>query len=75
MFLPSSRYSSASSLKPVPSHSSHSVSTVWVKPSVVMMTPSPLQAGHAPSEFALNSDGLTPFAFANAERIASRMPV
>ncbi len=37
--------------------------------------PRPLQAGHAPSEFALNSAGLTPFAFANAVRIGSRMPV
>ena len=75
MFLPSSRYSSTSSLKPVPSHSSHSVSTVCVNPSVVMITPSPRHAGHAPSELALNSAGLTPFAFANAARIASRMPV
>jgi len=34
-----------------------------------------LQAGQAPSEFALNSAGLTPFAFAKAVRIGSRMPV
>ena len=37
--------------------------------------PRPLQFGQAPSEFALNSAGLTPFAFANAVRIGSRMPV
>src|SRR6185436_1922634 len=39
------------------------------------MTPAPLQAGQAPSEFALKSAGLTPFAFANALRIGSRSPV
>src|SRR6187399_2107344 len=39
------------------------------------MTPAPLQVGHAPSEFALKRAGLTPFAFANALRIGSRMPV
>ena len=39
------------------------------------MTPAPLQAGHAPSELALNSAGLTPFAFANAVRIGSSRPV
>src|SRR6188472_1758861 len=39
------------------------------------MTPAPLQAGHAPSELALNSAGLTPLAFANALRIGSRRPV
>ena len=37
--------------------------------------PRPLQAGHAPSEFALNSDAFTPLAAANALRIGSRMPV
>src|ERR671919_2775295 len=35
------------------------------------MTPAPLQVGQAPSELALNSDGLTPLAFANALRIGS----
>ena len=35
----------------------------------------PLHVGHAPSELALNRAGLTPFAFANALRIASSMPV
>ena len=40
-----------------------------------MMTPSPRHAGHAPSEFALKSAGLTPFAFAKAVRIVSSMPV
>src|SRR3978361_790381 len=39
------------------------------------MTPAPLHAGHAPSEFALNSAGFTPLAFANALRIGSRSPV
>src|SRR3954468_5842105 len=39
------------------------------------MTPAPLQLGQAPSEFALNSAGLTPLAFANAVRIGSRRPV
>src|SRR3982751_6513445 len=39
------------------------------------MTPAPLQFGHAPAELALNSAGLTPLAFANADRIGSRRPV
>src|SRR6187399_3442718 len=39
------------------------------------MTPAPLQFGHAPSELALNSPGLTPLAFANALRIGSSRPV
>src|SRR3954453_4633266 len=39
------------------------------------MTPAPLQFGQAPSEFALNSDGFTPFDFANALRIGSSSPV
>src|SRR5205085_5339994 len=39
------------------------------------MTPAPLQLGQAPSEFALNSAGFTPLAFANALRIGSRSPV
>ena len=39
------------------------------------MTPAPLQLGHAPSEFALNSAGLTPLAFAKALRIGSSSPV
>src|SRR5215208_6224344 len=39
------------------------------------MTPAPLQFGQAPSEFALNSAGLTPFALANALRIGSSSPV
>src|SRR3954468_9508370 len=39
------------------------------------MTPAPLQAGQAPSEFALNSAGLTPSALPNALRIGSRRPV
>ena len=39
------------------------------------MTPAPLQLGQAPSEFALNSAGFTPLAFANAVRIGSSSPV
>src|SRR5688500_13454148 len=39
------------------------------------MSPSPLQFGQAPSEFALNNAGFTPLADANALRIGSRMPV
>src|ERR671926_1477264 len=35
----------------------------------------PLQLGQAPSELALNSAGLTPFALANALRIGSSRPV
>src|SRR5436190_18362081 len=39
------------------------------------MTPAPLQAGQAPSEFELNSAGFTPLALANALRIGSSSPV
>src|SRR3954451_2399461 len=39
------------------------------------MTPFPLQAGQAPSEFALNRAGFTPLAFANALRMGSSRPV
>ena len=39
------------------------------------MTPAPLHVGHAPSEFGLNSAGLTPFALANALRMGSSRPV
>src|ERR1700724_4493803 len=39
------------------------------------MTPAPLQLGHAPSELALNSAGLTPLPLANALRIGSSSPV
>ena len=39
------------------------------------MRPLPLQMGQAPSELALNSAGLTPFAFAKAARIGSSNPV
>src|ERR671921_2353079 len=39
------------------------------------MTPAPLHMGHAPSEFALNSAGLTPLALAKALRIGSSSPV
>src|SRR4051794_30761866 len=51
------------------------LTTSAMKPRLVYVLPSPLQFGHAPSEFALNRAGLTPFAFANAVRIGSRMPV
>src|SRR3954471_21396259 len=39
------------------------------------MIPAPLQLGQAPSELALNRDGFTPLAFANALRIGSRRSV
>src|SRR5215469_5664772 len=39
------------------------------------MTPALLQLGQAPSEFALNSAGFTPLAFAKAVRIGSSSPV
>src|SRR6187397_3174483 len=51
------------------------LTTSAMNPRLVQVLPSPLQFGQAPSEFALNRAGLTPFAFANAVRIGSRMPV
>ncbi len=75
MFLPPNRWTRTASSKPLPSHTSHGVSTCSMGPSWVTMTPDPLHTGHAPSEFALNSAGLTPFAFAKALRIGSSIPV
>src|SRR2546423_12206975 len=46
-----------------------------MNPRLVYVLPRPLQFGQAPSEFALNSAGLTPFALANAVRIGSSSPV
>ena len=43
-------------------------------PRSVTITPGPLQFGQAPSEFALNRAGLTPFALANALRIGFEQP-
>src|SRR6185503_3070884 len=51
------------------------LTTSAMNPRLVYVLPRPLQFGQAPSEFALNSAGLTPLAFANAVRIGSRMPV
>src|SRR3954469_24007 len=51
------------------------LTTSAMKPRLVYVLPRPLQFGQAPSEFALNRAGLTPFAFAKAVRIGSRMPV
>src|SRR3954463_8981912 len=75
MFLPPNRYSSTAAWNPRPSHASQVDSTVAITPSSVKITPAPLQAGHAPSELALNSAGFTPLAFANALRIGSSSPV
>ncbi len=68
-------YSSTEASKRFPSHTSQVVATVAMMPRSVNTTPAPLQFGHAPSEFALNSAGLTPLAFANALRMGSRRPV
>src|SRR6187549_1128598 len=51
------------------------LTTSAMNPRLVYVLPRPLQFGHAPSEFALNSAGLTPLAFANAVRIGSRIPL
>src|SRR6185295_14261994 len=51
------------------------LTTSAMNPRLVYVLPRPLQFGQAPSEFALNSAGLTPFAFANADRMGSRTPV
>ena len=65
-------YSSTEASNRLPSHSSHVLSTVAMKPRSVEMTPAPLHTGQAPSELALNRAGLTPFALAKALRIGSR---
>src|SRR3954454_1601291 len=75
MSLPPNVYSSTEAWKRLPSHASQVDSTVAITPSSVKITPAPLQAGHAPSELALNSAGFTPLAFANALRIGSSSPV
>src|SRR5215468_11195320 len=51
------------------------LTTSAMNPRLVYVLPRPLQPGQAPSEFALNSAGLTPFALAKAVRMGSRMPV
>src|SRR3546814_11541551 len=75
MSLPPKVYSRTAGWKRLPSQSSHGDSTVAITPSSVKMTPAPLQVGQAPSELALNSAGLTPFALAKALRIGSSRPV
>ena len=75
MFLPPRVYSSTAAWNRLPSHSSQVDSTVAMMPRSVKMTPAPLQVGQAPSEFELNSAGLTPLALANALRIGSSRPV
>src|ERR687893_2829708 len=75
MLRPPSVYSSTDAWKRLPSQVSQTDSTVAMTPSSVKMTPAPLQVGQAPSEFELNSAGLTPLALANALRIGSSSPV
>jgi hypothetical protein len=75
MFLPPRVCTSTDGWKRRPSHSSQGDSTVAMTPSSVMTTPTPPQVVHAPSEFELNSAGLTPLAFANAFRTGSSRPV
>ena len=75
MLRPPNVYSSTEVWKRRPSHSSHTVETVAMGPRSVKMSPLPLHAGQAPSEFALNSAGFTPLALANAVRIGSSRPV
>ena len=58
-----------------PPQSSHGVVTPCMNPNSVVITPLPLHVGHAPSLFALNRAGFTPFAFANALRTGSSSPV
>src|SRR5436190_14482601 len=73
--LPPRRYSSTDAWNRFPSHSSQVVATPAIIARSVYTTPAPLQVGHAPSELALNSAGLTPLDFANALRIGSSKPV
>src|SRR3954451_3264578 len=75
MSLPPNVYSSTEAWKRLPSHASQVDSTVAITPSSVKITPAPLQAGHAPSELALNSAGLTPFCLAKAFLTGSSSPV
>ena len=75
MFRPSRVYSSTAAWNRRPSHSSQVDSTVAMMPRSVKTTPAPLHVGQAPSEFELNSAGLTPLALANALRIGSSRPL
>src|SRR5699024_12290822 len=75
MFIPPSVYSSTCAWKPLPSHSSQGADTSPMSAMSEQMTPAPLHAGQAPSEFALNREGLTPLALAKALRIGSSRPV
>jgi hypothetical protein len=75
MSRPPNLYSSTDASNRFPSHTSHGVATPAIIARSVQMTPAPLQLGQAPSEFALNSAGFTPFSFANALRMGSSSPV
>ncbi len=75
MSFPPNVYSSTDAWNRLPSQSSQVVATPAIIARSVKITPLPLHVGQAPSEFALNSAGLTPLALANALRIGSSRPV
>ena len=75
MSLPPSLYSSTDGWNRLPSHSSHARRDARHHREVGVDDAGPLQFGQAPSEFALNSAGFTPFALAKALRIGSSSPV
>lgn len=61
--------------KPRPAQSSQVELVRPIMPRSMSMVPKPWHDGHAPSELALNSDGVTLFVFANDLRMGSSIPV
>src|SRR5690554_2670940 len=75
MDLPLSLYSSTSSLKRRPRHTSQGDFTLSKNERSVYTTPRPWQFSQAPLELKLNRPASTPFALAKALRTSSIMPV
>src|SRR5699024_5677778 len=75
MFLPRYRYDNASSEYLVPAHASHCTVTGSANATSGVVTPFPLQTGHAPKELKVNNPAGCPVFLANMERILSMIPI
>src|SRR5690625_7553967 len=75
MFLSRYRYDNASSENLVPLHASHKIVTGSANATSGVVTPFPLQTGHAPKELKLNRPAGCPVSFENRERISSMIPI
>src|SRR5690625_2513309 len=75
MFLPCYRYDSASSEYLFLLHASHGIVTGSANATSGVVTPFPLQTGHAPKELKLNKPAGCPVSFENMKRISSMIPI